>query len=66
MVFEVYTDKSGEYRWRLKVENGNTIADSGEGYKNKEDCLSAIESIKNGVDSAIVVPEGWVPVKLNE
>lgn len=29
--FELYKDKSGEYRWRLKASNGQTIAGSGEG-----------------------------------
>ena len=35
---EFYRDKAGEWRWRLKSSNGNIIAESGEGYKNKTDC----------------------------
>lgn len=51
--FEVYTDKAGEYRFRLKATNGQIIA-VGEGYKTKESCLKGIESIKkNAPDAAI-------------
>ena len=52
--FEVYTDKAGEFRFRLKATNGQTIA-VGEGYKKKASCLNGIESIKkNAVDAKIV------------
>ena len=43
--FECYTDKSGEYRFRLKASNGNTILSS-EGYKSKSSCTNGIESVK--------------------
>ena len=33
--FELYKDKSGEYRWRLQAANNEVIADSGEGYTTK-------------------------------
>ena len=33
--FEVYQDKSGEYRWRLQANNNEIVADSNEGYKSK-------------------------------
>ncbi|NNJ24947.1 YegP family protein [Alienimonas chondri] len=53
--FEVYTDKSGEFRWRLKATNGITIASSGEGYKAKRDCLKGIASVqKNAPESPIL------------
>ena len=44
--FEVYKDKSGQFRWRLRMQNTKVIAASGEGYKEKESCLKAIESLK--------------------
>ena len=43
--FEVYTDKAGEFRFRLKARNGEVIAVS-EGYKTKASCLNGIESVK--------------------
>ncbi|OOH91881.1 hypothetical protein BMT54_01875 [Pasteurellaceae bacterium 15-036681] len=46
MKFEVYTDANLEWRWRLKADNGKTIADSGEGYESLPDCLHGIELVK--------------------
>jgi uncharacterized protein len=43
--FEVYKDKAGEFRFRLKAGNGEVIA-VGEGYKSKAGALNGIESIK--------------------
>jgi len=52
--FEVYADKSGEYRFRLKATNGQVIAVS-EGYKALASCLNGIESVKtNAADSDII------------
>ena len=51
--FEIYVDKAGEFRFRLKARNGEIIATS-EGYKAKASCLNGIESVrKNAPDSAI-------------
>ena len=55
--FEVYTDKSGEFRFRLKATNGQVIAVS-EGYKALNSCMNGIESVKkNAVDAPIVAAE---------
>ena len=51
--FEVYTDKGGEFRFRLKARNGEVIAAS-EGYKAKASCLNGVESVrKNAPDAAV-------------
>ena len=42
--FEVYNDKSGEFRWRLVHTNGQIIANSGEGYKAKANAIGGIKS----------------------
>lgn len=52
--FEVYTDKAGEFRFRLKAGNGQIIA-TGEGYKSKAGCMNGIESIKKNAPEAEVV-----------
>ena len=39
--FEVYRDRAEEWRWRLRHDNGNIIADSGEGYTRKRNALGA-------------------------
>lgn len=55
--FEVYKDKAGEFRFRLKATNGQIIA-VGEGYKALASCLNGIESIrKNAPDAPIVKVE---------
>lgn len=43
--FEVYQDKAGEYRFRLKASNGQNILAS-EGYKSKASCMNGVESVK--------------------
>ncbi len=48
--FEIYADKSGEFRFRLKAKNGQIIA-TGEGYTAMKSCLNGIESIKKNADS---------------
>lgn len=49
--FEVYQDKAGEFRFRLKATNGQVIA-TGEGYKAKNSCLNGVESVKKNVVDA--------------
>lgn len=51
--YEVYTDKSGEFRFRLKARNGEIVAVS-EGYKAKASCLNGIESVKKNAPDATV------------
>ena len=46
MRFELYKS-GGQYRWRLKAANSRIIADSGESYVNKQDCVAAIGLVKN-------------------
>lgn len=53
--FEVFVDARKEYRWRLKASNGKVIADSGEGYKNRADCLHGIDLLKTECAGAKVV-----------
>lgn len=43
--FELYTDKGGQYRFRLRARNGQVILSS-EGYSSKSGCKNGIESVK--------------------
>ncbi|MBD1545963.1 YegP family protein [Roseibium aggregatum] len=43
--FELYKDKAGEYRFRLKAGNGEIILVS-EGYKQKASAENGIESVR--------------------
>ena len=49
--FEMYEDKGGEFRFRLKARNGEIIAVS-EGYKAKASCLNGIDSVKKNAAEA--------------
>ncbi len=49
--FEIYKDKAGEFRFRFKASNGETMFVS-EGYKAKASAVSAIESIKKNAPGA--------------
>ena len=48
--FEVYKDKAGEFRFRLKAANGQNILSS-EGYKTKASCMNGVESVKKNSQS---------------
>jgi uncharacterized protein YegP (UPF0339 family) len=49
LTFEVYKDKAGEYRWRLKSAGGKILAVPEDAYKNHSDVKSAIKSIQTNV-----------------
>ncbi|PKL17048.1 MAG: hypothetical protein CVV49_13145 [Spirochaetae bacterium HGW-Spirochaetae-5] len=52
--FEVYEDKKGEFRFRLKASNGEIVG-QGESYNARSGCMNGIESVKkNAVDSRTV------------
>ena len=52
--FEMYVDKKGEFRFRLKARNGRNIAAS-EGYKSKSSCENGIASVVKNAQGAEVV-----------
>ena len=53
MKFEIYKDKAGEFRFRIRATNGNILASS-EGYKAKASALNAIDRIKSDAAGAEV------------
>ncbi|HET6740715.1 MAG TPA: YegP family protein [Kribbella sp.] len=52
--FELYKDKSGEFRFRLKAGNGEVIATSSESYQTKSSAMNGIDSIKRNAAEANV------------
>lgn len=53
--YELYADKAGEFRFRLKAANGQIIGKS-EGYVRKDSALNGVASIgKNAPDAEVVV-----------
>lgn len=43
--FQVYQDRKGEWRWRLRARNGRIVADSGEGYSRRRDADRAAKAV---------------------
>lgn len=59
MQFIVFKDKAGHWRWQLQSANSKIIADSGEGYINKADCLHGVSLVKSAHSSPVV--DGALP-----
>lgn len=54
--FEMYLDKAGEFRFRLKARNGKIIAIS-EGYTTKASCENGIDSVRKNAEVAEIEEE---------
>ncbi|MFE6995781.1 YegP family protein [Microbacterium sp. NPDC057659] len=52
--FELYTDKGGDWRFRLKAGNGEVIA-TGQGYSSKASAMNGIDSVRRNAAEAEVV-----------
>ena len=53
--FQVYEDNAEQWRWRLRHQNSNIIADSGEGYASKQKAKQGLESVRKNASGAYVV-----------
>lgn len=60
MHFEVYRDESEEnkWRWRLWFGNEENIANPGEGYEHKHECLQNIKLVKQSADAPVYDVDG--------
>lgn len=55
--YELYQDKGGDWRFRLKAGNGEVIA-TGQGYSSKSGALNGIDSVRrNAADAEVVEVE---------
>jgi uncharacterized protein YegP (UPF0339 family) len=54
MIYTIFKDQAGEYRWRLRAKNWITIAVSGEGYKNKKDCSDSIDLVRESSSAPVI------------
>jgi len=52
--FEIYPDKAGKWRFRLKATNGQIVA-AGEAYESKSNAKDGCEAVKRAADGAKVV-----------
>ena len=46
MHFEIYKDKAGEWRWRLRSRNNEIVAVSSESYTRKETALASVDLVQ--------------------
>jgi len=53
MEYEIYQDAQKMWRWTLTAANGRKIADSGEGYHNRQDCLDGIALVQGSGNAPI-------------
>lgn len=53
MIYYIYKDNVGQWRWFLLAANSKKIADSGEGYWNKQDCLHGIDLVKGSYSAPV-------------
>lgn len=58
MKYIVYRDSDGQYRWLLRAADDSLLADSGDGYRDLNACLSAITLVK-GSRATPVQQLGW-------
>lgn len=56
MAYYMYRDVAGQWRWYLRAANGRKLADSGEGYNNKQDCRDAIDLVANSKGAPVYEP----------
>lgn len=52
--FEVYEDKGGKWRFRLKAANGEVIATS-QGYSSKASAKNGVDSVRRHAAEADIV-----------
>ncbi|WP_436928077.1 HVO_2922 family protein [Halosimplex amylolyticum] len=55
--FEVFEDRGGKWRWRLRHRNGNIVADGGQGYSSRQKAEQGLESVRSNAGGAPVVRE---------
>ena len=55
--FELFQDRADEWRWRLRHDNGNIIADSGEGYGSISGARNGLRSVRENAPGAAVERE---------
>lgn len=57
--FELYRDKAGEYRFRLRASNGEVLLQS-EGYSSKQAAENGIAAVRNNAPEASII-DGAMP-----
>ncbi|QLH83064.1 DUF1508 domain-containing protein [Halosimplex pelagicum] len=64
--FEVYEDNAGEHRWRLLSDNGEILADSGEGYSSRDEAEQAVDRVREYAPEADALDIGRAAFEIYE
>ncbi len=56
MKFQIFRTRALQWRWRLRAANNKIIANSGEAYWNKKDCLACVALVQS-VDNATPIED---------
>ena len=64
MIYRIFADKAGMWRWELVNAQSEIIAISSRGYLNKADCLNAIRIVRNSRGAKVIDP-GQAQLPLN-
>lgn len=56
--YELYEDKAGQWRWRLRHRNGNIIADGSQGYTRKHNAQNGMQAVRRDALGASVLLVG--------
>lgn len=60
MKFKVFKDTENEWRWHLLADNNKIVADSGESYINKVDCLAGLSLVRSvDEDTPVESEDDW-------
>jgi uncharacterized protein YegP (UPF0339 family) len=54
MVFHMYQDMVGNWRWYLAAPNDVKLAIAPVGYARRGDCIHAINRVREGIDAPII------------
>jgi len=64
--FEIYEDNAGQFRWRLTASNDRIVADSGQGYNDRDEAESAVERVETYAPDADVLDVGPAAFEIYE
>ena len=54
MVFHMYQDMVGNWRWYLAAPNGDKLAVAPVGFARRGDCMHAVSRVREGTDATLV------------
>ena len=54
MVFHIYEDVVGQWRWYLTAPNGMKVATAPLGYARRGDCVLAIKRVREAADAPML------------